>query len=274
MTIQSIVSWTICAVAVLSLTSEGHAQSFRDCDSCPEMVIIPAGSFTMGSPENEADRSPDEGPQRTVTFAKPFAMGKYEVTYGEFLRFVKATGRAMEPCFHEPGFGQTDLHPATCITWKDANAYVEWLSSFTSSKYRLPTEAEWEYATRAATQPGTYPIYSYGNSIEKLCEYADSAETACNDGYEATAPVGSFEPNAFGLHDMHGNVWEMIQDCPTDNYKDAPIDGSAATGGNCAKRVIRGGAWVNRAGHLRAANRGWIGLDLRDVLTGLRVVKE
>jgi formylglycine-generating enzyme required for sulfatase activity len=238
------------------------------------MVIIPGGSFTMGSPEDEADRSADEGPRHTVTFAKPFAVGKYEVTYGEFLSFVKATGRGMEPCLHEPGFPQTDRHPATCVTWNDAKAYVEWLSGLTSSKYRLPTEAEWEYAARGATPPGTYTTYSYGNSIAKLCEYANTAETACSDGYEGTAPVGSFKPNGFGLHDMHGNVWELIEECPTDNYQGAPTDGSAAIGGNCEKRVIRGGGWINRAGHLRSANRGWIGLELRDVLTGLRVVKE
>jgi formylglycine-generating enzyme required for sulfatase activity len=274
MTARGFVSGAIGAIAALTLISQGHAQAFRDCDNCPEIVIIPPGSFTMGSPEDEAERSGDEGPQRTVTFAKPFAMGKYEVTHGEFLQFVKATGRAMEPCFYEPGFAQTDRHPATCITWKDAKAYVEWLSTLTSRKYRLPTEAEWEYATRAATQPGIFPTYSFGNSIGRLCEYANSAETACSDGYEGTAPVGSFKPNGFGLHDMHGNMWEMIEDCPNASYKDAPIDGSAAASGDCEKRLIRGGAWANRAGHLRAANRGWIGLELRDVLTGLRVVKE
>jgi formylglycine-generating enzyme required for sulfatase activity len=263
------------AIAFLTVVAQCGGQTFRDCATCPELVVVPAGSFTMGSPENEADRSSDEGPQHTVTFTRPFAMGKYEVTYGEFLSFVKATGRAMESCFHEPGFPQTERHPATCITWTDAKAYVEWLNSITGSTYRLPTEAEWEYAARAVTRPGTYPSYSFGNSIERLCEYANSAETSCNDGYEGTAPVGSYKPNGFGLHDLHGNVWELIEDCPTDSYSNAPTDGTAASGGNCAKRVIRGGAWVNRAGHLRSANRGWIGgPDLRDVLTGLRVVKE
>jgi formylglycine-generating enzyme required for sulfatase activity len=260
---------------LVAISPEAQSQTSRDCGACPEMVVVPAGSFTMGSPENEPDHSNDEGPLHEVHFRKPFAIGQHEVTYGEFLSFVNSTDRTMEPCFHEPGFPQTERHPAVCISWMDARQYAAWLSKSTGKLYRLPTEAEWEYAARAATRPGVNPSYHFGNSVESLCEYANSAEESCRDGYGTTAPVGSFKPNTFGLFDMHGNVWELVEDCPTADYRDSPNDGSALSGDRCDKRVIRGGGWVNKAGHLRAANRGWIGgPELRDVLTGFRVVKE
>ena len=134
--LRRIVGGASFAIVFFTVVAHCGGQTFRDCDICPELVVVPVGSFTMGSPENEGDRSSDEGPQGTVTFVRPFAMGKYEVRYSEFLSFVKATGRAMEPCFHEPGFPQTDPHPAACVTWKDAKAYVAWLSSITGNTYR------------------------------------------------------------------------------------------------------------------------------------------
>jgi formylglycine-generating enzyme required for sulfatase activity len=264
---------------LVALTAAGLAgETFRDCDMCPEMVIVSPGSFLMGSPEEESDRSADESPRHKVTLARPFAMGKYEITHEEFDSFVKTTQRPMEPCFYEPGFlepgiVQTGSHPALCMTWDDAKAYVEWLSAGTGKVYGLPTEAEWEYAARSVIEPGSNAAFSFGNDLRKICQYANSAETICDDGFPGTAPVGTFAPNEFGLYDMHGNVWEMAEDCLTGNYDGAPADGSKVSGGDCSKMVIRGGGWINRAGHLRSANRGWIGRELRDVLTGLRVVR-
>ena len=259
---------------LIGLTSHtATGESVRDCDTCPEMVTLPAGKFLMGSPEDERDRSKDESPQHIVTFSQPFAIGRYEITHEEFDAFVKASGRTMDSCFYEPGFPQAGKHPAVCMTWDDANAYVAWLSTQTSRTYRLPTEAEWEYAARAQNKPGEYKTFSFGNDPKIICDFANSAETICDDGYSETSPVGSHNPNDFGIYDMHGNVWEMTEDCLTADYSSAPDDGSKVSLGDCTKMIIRGGGWVNRSGHLRSANRGWIGRNLRDVLTGLRVVR-
>ena len=258
--------------------------SFHDADGAPEVVIIPAGSFTMGSPATEKNHSDTEAPQHDVTIAKPFALGKYEVTRGQFAAFVKATGHDTSGgCFswdgedwtslddrswRAPGFDQDDSHPAACISWNDATAYVAWLSKETRQAYRLPSEAEFEYAARGQTRAGTYPRFWYGDSEESQCASANGADAttaavnkkitwtiACSDGFAFTAPVGSFAANAFGLHDMAGNVWQWTADCYEDSYNGAPGDGSSRTTSSCEKHVLRSGSWFDDPGNFRAAKR-------------------
>jgi formylglycine-generating enzyme required for sulfatase activity len=268
----------------------------RDCDDCPQMVVVPAGSFTMGSPAGEEGRLDIEGPQHRVTIAGPFAVGRFEVTRTQFETFVRETshdtgnscwtyagGDWKERARHSwrnPGFSQGADHPVTCVTWDDAKAYVAWLGRRTGEDYRLLSEAEWEYAARA----GTTTRFSFGDRDADLCDHgnhADRATTfswknaACSDGMgEWTAEVGSFAANAFGLHDLHGNVWEWVEDCQNDSYARAPDDGSAWTSGDCGQRVLRGGSWVDRPGNLRSAIRGWFNPELRRIShNGFRVAR-
>ena len=204
------------------------------------MVVIPAGRFIMGSPETEPVRDRDEGPQREVTIARPFAVSKFEVTRGEFAQFVREAGhvaatncsvwvgtkseRVLAKSWQDTNYPQKDSHPVACISWNDAKAYVDWIVQKTSKPYRLLSEAEWEYSTRG----GSTGKYSFGEDANELCKYGNIADDAakaagglatwtyasCNDGFGiGTAPVGSFRPNQFGLYDMHGNVWEWVEDC-------------------------------------------------------------
>ncbi len=238
---------------------------FRDCEGCPEMVVVPAGSFMMGSPASEKDRTDAEGPVHRVTISRPFAVGKYEVTREEFGRFVSATGRSMgNSCYtfedgkwqkrsgrswQNPGYRQTGRDPAVCVTWEDAQAYVRWLSGETGKQYRLLSEAEREYAARA----GMTTRYSWGDLIGRN---RANCGKECGDNYDYTAPVGSFAANGFGLHDMHGNVWEWVEDCWHGSYAGAPSDGSGwVSGGDCGRRVLRGGSWDGYPGNLRSASR-------------------
>ena len=256
---------------------------FRDCTDCPEMVVVPAGRFVMGSPDSEHGRYDNEGPRHDVIIAKPFALGKYSVTVGEFRRFAAATGRKQDgECdvdanfdanwkardgygWWNPGFKQTERDPVVCVNWHDAVAYAAWLSAETGEVYRLPTEAEWEFAARA----GTDTAYYWGSSSAAQCDYANGADRTtgikyrkwrdvadCKDGYVSTAPVGSFKPNAFGLYDMLGNAWQIMQDCFTDDYYRAPSDGSVWKTGECEEHIIRGGSWGSNPGLMRSALRG------------------
>ena len=235
-----------------------------------EMVSIPGGTFRMGDLSGEGDD--DELPVHSVT-VPAFRLGKHEVTVGQFRRFVEATGYRTEAeryggcvtysagdgwdlragsSWRNPGFFSIgDGHPAVCVSWDDAQAYVEWLSAETGSGYRLPTEAEWEYAARA----GTTTEYSWGNDIGSNQANCDGCGSRWDD--VRTAPVGSFPANAWGLHDMHGNVKEWVQDCWNDSYDGAPSDGSAWESGVCGQRVRRGGSWDYSAGHVRSAFRDW-----------------
>lgn len=246
----------------------GHV--FRDCPDCPEMVVMPAGSFTMGSPESEAGRSDYEGPERTVTIAGPFAVGKFEVTFAEWEACVAAGG-----CTHKPddsGFGR-GRRPVIEVSWDDATQYVAWLSKTTGKTYRLLTEAEWEYAARAGT---TTPFSTGGTITTDQANfrgdytYGGSAEGAFR--YE-TVDVGSFKPNAFGLHDMHGNVWEWMEDCWHDSYDGAPNDDSAWTTActDEGKRLLRGGSWSDTPEDIRSAYRGWLSTGHRNNDLGFRV---
>ncbi|MBK7675778.1 MAG: formylglycine-generating enzyme family protein [Candidatus Accumulibacter sp.] len=241
---------------------------FRDCADCPEMVIVPAGRFTMGAPASEEGSDDGERPQHLVT-VKSFALGRSEVTVADFERFVKASGYRSDAerntrvrgfgdgCYtyisrpsgweagrswHDPGFKQGAANPAVCVSWNDAQAYAAWLSKRTGRIYRLLSEAEWEYAARAGTTTSRY----WGEDPNHACKFANVADRAlavkgplfsqsgeaatihdCDDRHAETAPVGSFRPNAFGLYDMLGNVWEWTQDCGINRYADAPRDGSA-----------------------------------------------
>ena len=220
---------------------------FQDCDACPEMVVVPAGLFMMGSPASEEERSDDEGPVHQVTFEQPFAVGKYEVTFAEWDACVAGGGcNGYRP--NDKGWGR-GRQPVINVSWKDAQAYVRWLSEETGEAYRLLSEAEWEYVARA----GTTTRYFWGDNIGR--NRANCA--GCGSRWDKQpAPVGRFRANAFGLHDVHGNVWEWTQDCGHENYRGAPADGRAWEGGNCGARVSRGGSWRSYGPRsLRSANR-------------------
>lgn len=251
----------------------------------PAMVVIPAGSFLMGSPKNESGHNEDEGPQRRVNIGQVFALGQYEVTVGEFRKFILDSGYRTRAetgngCFSYQGkwklvkdanwnsrnVDQTTLHPVVCVTWADSQAYIDWLNEQTNSTaYRLPTESEWAYAVRAQSNTsrpwGTDPSEAckYGNVADKtfLRTYLDWAHPIhdCEDGYIFAAPVGQFKKNKFGLYDMIGNVWEWTEDTWHDNYESAPIDGSAWVDNQSQVRVLRGGAWDVGPHNARSANR-------------------
>ena len=274
---------------------------FRDCGGCPEMVVVPAGSFEMGSPSSEKGRDDDEGPVHRVTIGERFAVGVREVTRGEYRRFVRATGHsAGDSCWtydyesdkwgdrrgrnwEDPGFGQTDGHPVVCVSWEDAKGYVGWLSRETGEEYRLLSESEWEYVARAGSKGARY----WGGSEVGQCRHANGVDGAlkrhysdwkwksasCNDGHVHTAPVGSYGANGFGLQDVLGNVFEWVEDCWNDNYRGAPSDGSAWETENCGGRVLRGGCWDDVPRHLRSANRIRSTAGNRNYGNGFRVAR-
>jgi formylglycine-generating enzyme required for sulfatase activity len=232
--------------------------SFKECADCPEMVVVPAGSFTMGSPKDEWNRNSDEDPQHVVRIRQPFAVGKLHVTRDQFAAFANETRFAAPGCdWRNPGFAQEGSHPVVCVNWDDANAYANWLAKKTGKPYRLLSEAEWEYAARGRTSPGSYPRFWFGDNGNDLCWYGNfvGSDAGCNDGYDRTSPAGHYAPNAFGLYDMFGNAWQWTADCYHDSYNGAPADGSPWTTGSCNGRVVRGGSWGSLPRELRAAFR-------------------
>ena len=244
-------------------------ETFKDCSNCPEMVTVPARSFTMGSPESEPERSSSEGPQREVRISKPFAVGRFAVTFTEWDACVAGGGcGAYKPS--DSGWERGD-RPVINVSWDDAKAYVKWLSDKTRKKYRLLSEAEREYVTRA----GTDTPFWWGKSIS-----TDEANYDGNYTYgggskgeyrQKTLPVNSFQPNPWGLYQMHGNVWEWVEDCWHGDYHNAPNDGSAWTTGDCTYRVLRGGSWNFDPQDLRAARRSLSTPDDRVNYIGFRV---
>ena len=230
----------------------------------PLMVVLPAGRFAMGCLSNDSDCFNDEQPVHDVTLPNNFAMAVYEVTFAEYDRYVQATG-VRRP--DDRGWGRGN-RPVIDVDWEEARAYARWLSEQTGHSYRLPTEAEWEYAARA----GTTTKYSWGNEATP-----EQANYSGNDRWENTAPVGSFPANGFGLYDMHGNVREWTQDCWHRSYDGAPTNGQAwegANGGDCDRRVVRGGSWLLNPGNLRAASRHYARVSTRFDLLGLRLVQD
>ena len=243
------------ATQTFSVTVGPSVETFRDCDACPEMVAVPAGTFTMGAPYSEAGSRNRERPVHAVTVPS-FAVGVYEVTFDEWDACVADGGcNGLRPNDSDWGRGR---RPVIWVSWEDAQRYVEWLSSRTGERYRLPSESEWEYVARAGT---TTPFHT-GETITPEQANYDGRWLYPFDDYDPnglwrlqTVPVGSFDANAFGLHDVHGNVREWVQDCWNDGYGRAPTDGSAWLTGDCDERVLRGGSWSNNPSYLRSALR-------------------
>ena len=245
-------------------------QRFRDCPECPDMVTVPAGLFLMGAPESEGRAYDDERPMHMVA-VRSFAAGVYEVTFAEWDACVAGGGcGGRRP--DDRGWGR-GLRPVIDVSWNDAQLYVRWLSSRTGRRYRLLSELEWEYAARAGT---TGPFHTGGTISTDQANY--DGNFTYGDGVrgvyrERTVPVGSFPPNAFGLYDVHGNVWEWVQDCWNSSYQGAPIDGSAWKSGDCSDRVLRGGSWFNKPRYLRSANRSRDFTGFRNNSCGFRVAR-
>lgn len=225
--------------------------TLRDCpEVCPEMTIVPAGSFVMGSPKGEKDRVGDEGPQRTVQIARPLLVSTYEVTFEQWDACAAAGGCARHRRPGDNGWGR-GTRPAINISYADAQDYLAWLSDTTGHHYRLLSEAEWEYAARG----GTTTRFSWGDDAGAGHANCDGCGSRWDNAM--TAPVGSFAPNGYGLHDMLGNTWEWTEDCWVPHYKEAPVDGSAKSSGRCTRRAVRGGAWNDDPAYLRSAARNW-----------------
>jgi formylglycine-generating enzyme required for sulfatase activity len=238
--------------SVLSVDAERALKAgdhFQECTRCPAMVVAPSGSFMMGSPSTDAVADADEFPQHSVTIATPFAVSKDEVTFENWDVCYELGGCRIRP--DDLGWGRGS-RPVILVNWDDAQQYVSWLSKQTGKNYRLLSEAEWEYAARA----GSTTAYSWGDDIKKDGQ-AMADCFACGSPFDdkQTAPAASFAPNAFGLNDALGNVWEWVEDCYHDSYDGAPQDGSAWTAGDCSQRVIRGGSWADLPQILRSAFR-------------------
>jgi formylglycine-generating enzyme required for sulfatase activity len=245
----------------------GALTEFRDCANCPRMVVIPAGEFTMGSHPSEGGAEA----QHRVTIATPFAVSKFEITFEEWDACVSDGGcGGYRP--DDEGWGRGE-HPVINISWEDGQAYASWLSNKTGKTYRLLSESEWEYAARA----GTTTRFGQGDSISPgEANYDGSIDGSGSSevNRQHTMPVGSFAANGFGLHDMHGNVSEWVEDCWRDEYAaKAPIDGSAWLEGNCNGRVVRGGSWEDSQVELRSAARTGGNKEDRFYTDGLRIAR-
>jgi sulfatase modifying factor 1 len=267
-----------------------------DCPTCPVMTVLPAGRFKQGSPLAENGVASFETPLHWVAIGRAFAMSTNAVTVDEFRAFIAATGRGMQGCetydgewrlrpdssWENPGFVQTGSHPVTCVSWNDAKAYADWLSTSTGHRYRLPSASEWEYAARAGGE-AVQPWNPDGSGACASANVADESAArrfpgwtifACDDRYVYTAPVGSFNANAFGLNDMLGNVFQWTQDCWHADYTGAPIDGSARMDGDCTERELRGGSWFSTPAYVRANYRNHFGADYRTSTVGIRLVRD
>ena len=236
-------------------------RKFRDCNECPEMVVVPSGSFTMGSPSGERGGD-DEKPRHAVRIDYRFAVGVYEVTFAEWDACANAGG-CDRYVPDDEGWGRGN-RPVINVSWKDAQSYVRWLSARTGHKYGLLSESEWEYVARASTD-------TWGNEIGRNRANCDGCGSRWDN--KQTAPVGSFSANAWGVHDMHGNVWEWVEDCYNDSYVGAPSDGSAWESGDCDRRVLRGGSWFSDPRSLRSANRNRSSTITRHIIDGFRVAR-
>jgi formylglycine-generating enzyme required for sulfatase activity len=271
----------------------GTPEARRDCEECPRIVVVPAGSFVIGSPASEPERAKNESPQRTVTLPS-FALSETEVTRAQFTAFAKDTRRVTSggcntvgdgnwnhdagASWTDPRFLQADDHPVVCVSWEDARDYAAWLAKKTGRDYRLPSDAEWEYAVRA----GTTSAYFWGASVDDGCRSANFGDqgleralpalaevvrqdratgnpkarfAGCDDGGVFTTPAGSYAANPFGLRDMTGNAWEWVEDCYEVSYDTLPLDGKAREKDGCDSRIVRGGSWDDYPTDVRSASR-------------------
>jgi formylglycine-generating enzyme required for sulfatase activity len=308
------IDFRILLLAVLAVAGSTGAraaavETLRDCADCPVMARIKPGAFMMGATEVETVRenidammSADERPTHVVTVRREFALAQYAVTRGEFAAFVKETG--YEPhtgcnvhhgeqwffdkklSWRDPGFTQGDQHPVVCVDFEAAQRYLAWLSRKAGKTYRLPSEAEWEYAARAGTTTARF----WGDGREDACLYANVSDFdwaqahewdkarkdkvfQCGDRFPYTAPVGSFRANPFGLFDMLGNVWQWNEDCFHTTYRGAPQDGSAWMSGDCHFRTVHGGSWYTTPFAVRAAHRCAMETEARYYHIGFRVAR-
>jgi len=283
------------SISDLQKLSAGTA--FRDCADCPEMIVIPPGKFEMGLADFRKARRPTEGPAREVSIPGTFAIGKTEVTWSQYARFVRETSRTggmgcdtytnkrfrsnPQAAWNSPGFPQTENDPVVCISWDDAKAYAEWLGVKTGHNYRLITEAEWEYVVRAGTKGERF----WGENPADACRFANVADATgrgslglesvfdCRDRFAGTAPAASFQPNPFGVHDLFGNAEEWVLDCWSETYRNAPSSGIANTSGDCDRRVVRGGSWFNGVDAIRSTARAVDETKARTSTRGFRVAR-
>lgn len=277
-----------------------HTKEFTDCDLCPKMVAIAGGHLLMGAPAEDIKAgtfTSDQGPQRLVAIPA-FAVGKFELTRKEFDAFLVDTGHQSptgcrtwedgssrlreERSYAKPGYEQDETHPAVCISWADAQAYVDWLTRKTGKTYRMLSEAEWEFVARA----GSDERFFFGDNENDLCRYDNIGdataharwpnwETAdCSDGRLFTAPVGSYQANPFGVHDIYGNAREWVRDCWHNTFDDAPETSEARITGACKERVIRGGSWDSKPSLVASTWRGRLPATHRDFLYGLRIARD
>lgn len=283
----------------------GVGGMFRDCADCPEMVVVPAGAFVMGSTEAEAERegvpavfAARERPAHRVAVQAPFAVGRFHVTRGDFAAFERDTGYSPRAgcwigsgtdfvfdhrrSWTQPGYPQTDREPVVCVSWQDATAYAAWMSTRTGRAYRLLTESEWEYAARAGTTGARW----WGDEPGRHCGHANAADVSlrrqapqfasadCDDRFPRTSPVDAFPANPFGLFDMLGNAGQWVEDCWLDDYVDAPDRAEVArTAPSCVARTARGGAWSSVPWRLRAAARLRNSADIRFDNLGIRLAR-
>jgi len=267
-------------LALLAAAAPGGAAAgptaFRDCQDrtaagdavCPEMMPIPPGRFVMGSPAEEEGHRPDEEPLHPVGLDRAFAMGRTEVTFAQWDACVAGGGCGGHRA-KDYGWGRRS-RPVIGVSWADAQAYAQWLSGKTGHRYRLPSEAEWEYAARGGTST---PFHTGPTINSRQANLLDDNLNGLFTYRQTTVPAGSFPPNPFGLHDVHGNVWEWVEDCHAPSYIGAPADGTAQTAQGCGHRVLRGGGWYQVKTGSRAANRNWADSSYRSNEIGFRVAR-
>jgi formylglycine-generating enzyme required for sulfatase activity len=251
--------WSVAAQSQAPTAIPEPGEIFRDCPDCSEMVVVPAGEFSMGSTETVYER-----PEHKVKIATPFAIGRREVTFEEWDACFAAAG-----CKHRPddqGWGRGN-RPVIDVSWDDAKAFVTWLSQKTGKKYRLPSEAEWEYAARAGTNSSFWWGRTAGNG------YAN-CDDCVTPPLRTTLLTGSFRPNGFGLFDVAGNAAEWVEDCWNDSYRGAPQNSTAWTTGQCRQRVLRGGSFASKANMVRSAARFRYDQDVRYYANGFRVARD
>jgi formylglycine-generating enzyme required for sulfatase activity len=300
---------SLLAAIPAGVAQDSEPAALRDCPTCPELVVIPPGTLAMGSPPGSREMDPvgrgrAERGVVEVSIARAFAIGRYEITRGEYAAFVAAAGYDPKIPFcrvwdnanqrfydmpdrtwRDPGLktAADDRHPVTCVGWPDAVAYATWLSSTTGKRYRLPSEAEWEYAARAGSNRSRF----WGDDPSEGCSYANIydltslrvyplawSHAGCVDGFADVAPVGSLIPNAWGLHDMIGNVWEWVADCFTTSKEGRPKDQRAWEWANCSERALRGGSWMTAPNRSRVAYPAGDPATDRYAFLGFRVARD